>query len=301
MLVNKANIAAVFENINSAFQVSFDGAPIEWEKTTMLVPSGALTEKYNWISDFPQMKPWIGDKVLKALSASDYSITNEEYEATIRVRRVDIETDQLGKYAIQARNIGTTAKQWPEELDADLKNNAFATVCYDGQYFYDTDHPVAGSTYSNLITPALSAATTAAAAASLGAAITTLEAVTDDEGRKLGVVADMLEVPSALRATGSLLCNSPILTDLSPNPYYGQLKLKVNPRLTSAVKWAVHCTSRAIKPFVFQQRKAPIPVQQIDTTSTEVFMRGNLLFGVESSGNAGYGLWQLSCGSNGTT
>ena len=108
-----------------------------------------------------------------------------------------------------------------------------------------------------------------------------------------------LEVPPALEAAGRILCDSDKLLDDTPNPYKGTATLLVNPWLTSATAWFLHVTNRPIKPYIFQQRKAPVFVQQTNMESDDVFKRGQYNFGAESSGNAGYGLWQMSYGSTG--
>lgn len=299
MLVNKANLTAVFLTLKTTFNKAFDAAPSLWQNTTMLVPSGSSQNDYTWLSRFPKMRKWLGDKVLKALVAHQYTVVNDDWEATVEVDRNDIEDDNLGIYGPQAQEAGFSAKQLPDELDADLKNNSFSNTCYDGQYFYDTDHSVAGSSVSNKGTAALSAATTAEAAASYGAARLAVMSFTDDEGRPLALIPDLLEVPPALEATGRLLMENEKLTDESPNPYRGTAKLLVNPRLTSSTAWFLHVTNRPVKPFVYQERKKPEFVQQTTAESDSVFMRKKFRFGTEARAAGGYGLWQLSYGSTG--
>jgi phage major head subunit gpT-like protein len=152
---------------------------------------------------------------------------------------------------------------------------------------------------SNLGTAALSAATTAAAAASYGAARLAIMSFTDDEGRPLALIPDLLEVGPALEATGRLLMENEKLTDESPNPYRGTAKLLVNPRLTSATAWFLHVTNRPLKPFIYQERKAPVFVQQVTEEADAVFMRKKFRFGAEARAAGGYGLWQMSYGSTG--
>ena len=299
MLVNAQNLTAVFINLKTIFNKAFEAAPSQWQETTMLVPSGSSQNDYAWLSRFPRMRKWLGDKVTKSLAAFKYTIVNDDWETTVEVDRNDIEDDQIGIYAPMAQEAGFSSKQLPDEIDADLKNGAFAGICYDGQYFYDTDHPVAGASVSNKGTAALSAATTAAAAASYGAARTAIMSITDDEGRPLALIPDVLEVPPALEATARLLCESDKLTDQSPNPYKGTARVLVNPRLTSSTAWFLHVTNRPLKPFVFQQRKAPVFVSQTDMNADNVFMRKNYLFGAEARCAGGYGLWQMSYGSTG--
>ncbi|HCU69237.1 MAG TPA: head protein [Desulfomicrobium sp.] len=301
MLVNKSNLELVFINLKTTFNKAFDAAPSLWQKTTMLVPSGSSQSDYGWLSRFPRMRKWIGDKVIKALEAFKYTVVNDDWEATVEVDRNDIEDDNLGIYSPMAQEAGYSSKQLPDEIDADLKNNAFANLCYDGQYFYDTDHPVgeARTSTSNKGTAVLSAATTAAAAASYGAARTAIMSFKDDEGRPLGLIPDVLEVPPALEATARLICENEKLTDQSPNPYRGTATVIVNPRLTSATAWFLHVTTRPIKPFVYQERKKPVFVQQVDPASDDVFMRKKFKFGAEARAAGGYGFWQMSYGSTG--
>ena len=299
MLVNAQNLTAVFINLKTIFNKAFEAAPSQWQETTMLVPSGSSQNDYAWLSRFPRMRKWLGDKVIKSLAAFKYTIVNDDWETTVEVDRNDIEDDQIGIYAPMAQEAGFSSKQLPDEIDADLKNGAFAGTCYDGQYFYDTDHPVAGASVSNKGTAALSAATTAAAAASYGAARTAIMSITDDEGRPLALIPDVLEVPPALEATARLICESDKLTDQSPNPWKGTARVLVNPRLTSTTAWFLHVTNRPLKPFVFQQRKAPVFVSQTDMNADNVFMRKNYRFGAEARCAGGYGLWQMSYGSTG--
>lgn len=304
MLLNKAAILAVFTTLKTVFNKAFEAAPSIWEKTTMKIPSGSGQNDYSWLGRFPKMRKWVGEKVYKKLKAHKYTVVNDDWEATVAVDRNDIEDDNLGIYKPMAQDAGFSAKQLPDEIDADLKNNAFTNECYDGQYFYDTDHPVTNangveSDVSNKGTAALSAATNTLAAASYGAARQAIMSFTDNEGRPLGLVPDLLEVPPALETTAKILCESDKLLDDTPNPYKGTATYIVNPRLTSSTQWMLHVTSRPIKPYIYQERKAPVFVSQTSMEADDVFNRKEYKFGAEARAAGGYGLWQLSYGSTG--
>ncbi len=299
MLVNKANLTAVFITLKTTFNKAFEAAPSVWEKTTMKVPSGSSQNDYTWLSRFPKMIKWLGSKTVKVLKAFTYTVINDDYEATVEVDRNDIEDDNLGIYAPMAKEAGFSSKQLPDEIDAELKNDAFTNLCYDGQYFYDTDHSVAGASVSNKGTAALSAATKTLITASYGAARLAIMNFKDDDGRPLGLIPNLLEVPPALEATANMICKNPKLEDDKPNPYFGTAEVLVNPRLTSSTKWMLHVTNRPLKPFVYQERKAPVFVQQVNPDTEDVFMRKKFKFGSEARAAGGYGLWQLSYGSTG--
>ena len=305
MLVNKSNLQEIFTNLKTTFHKAFDAAPVIWPSIAMLVPSGSSQNDYKWLSQFPRMRKWIGEKVIKALEGFGYAITNDDWEATIGVRRNDIEDDNLGIYAPMAQSAGESAKQLPDEIVADLVNGVFVNTCYDKQYFCDTDHPVGDGnggvlSVSNKLTVALSAASQAAAIASIGAARTMMAKFKDDEGRPLNIVGDTLMVPPALEDIANVLANNTNLEDGKPNPYKGTIKVVMNPRMTSDTAWMLLCTSKAVKPFIYQERKKPGFVSQTDMNADGVFMRAEYKYGAEARAAGGYAFWQLCVGSTGT-
>lgn len=299
IIVNAASLGQIFTNLKTIFNKAFDAAPAVWQKIGMLVPSNSKQVDYAWLENFPKMRRWVGDKVLKNIKAGKYVLVNEDFEATVSVKRNDIDDDTLGIYAPQAQGAGFSAKQWPDELIMEKVNGAFTTECFDGQYFCDTDHPVADASVSNKGTVALSCATQAAAIASYGAARTAMRKFKDAEGRPLNITPNVLLVPPALEHIALALINNDRLDDGKANPYKGTAEVVVDARLTSDTAWFLLDTTKPIKPFIFQQRKAPVFVSQTDMNADGVFMRGEYNFGAESRGAAGYGFWQLCYGSTG--
>ncbi|WP_140918184.1 Mu-like prophage major head subunit gpT family protein [Limnobaculum xujianqingii] len=300
MIVNKKNIAVFFLNLKTTFQNALKSAPSQWQKIAMKVPSSGKVNDYSWLSNFPAMRKWVGDKVLKALSAFKYTVVNDDWEATIWVDRNDLEDDQTGQYALQAKSAGESGAQLPDDIVFDLVNTAFNSVCYDGQYFFDTDHPMGSGTFSNRSTKALSTDSLAAAKASFGAARTQMQKVKDDDGRALNVRPNILLVPVALEDTARALMTVERLEDGKANIYKGACEVVVEPRLTSDTAWYLLDTSKPLMPFIYQERKAPQPVDTADGMTDDEFNRRLLKFGVEARAAGGYGLWQLAYGSTGT-
>jgi len=300
MIVNASTLKAIFVNLKTTFNNAFDAAPNQWQDVAMVVPSTARANDYKWLSGFPRMQKWIGDKAVKALSASGYSITNDDWEATVEVDRNDIEDDNLGIYAPQAQMAGFSAKQLPDEIVFDLVNKAFSTQCYDGQYFFDTDHPVNGQSVSNKGSKKLSAASLAAAKASYGAGRTAMKKFKDDEGRPLNITPNILLVPPALEDEANTLMTVERLEDGKANPYKNTAKVVVAPWLTSDDAWFLLDTTKPVKPFIYQERKKPVFVEQTDPQADNVFNRKKYKFGAEARAAGGYGFWQLAYGSDGS-
>lgn len=305
MIVNKATLGAVFINLKTTFNNAFAAAPAQWEKIAMLVPSSSGQNDYKWLATFPRMKKWIGDKQIKALAAFSYTIVNNDFEATVEVDRNDIEDDQLGIYAPQAQMAGESAKQLPDEIVFDLVDKGFASKCFDGQYFFDADHPGKAAdgteiSVSNMFAKALSIDTTAKARASYGAARTAMKKFKDDEGRPLNITPNVLLVGPALEDTANALMTADRLEDGKTNPYKGTATVIVDAHLTSDTAWYLLDTSKPVKPFIYQQRKSPEFVQQTNPEADDVFNRKKFKFGAEARCAGGYGFWQLAYGSTGT-
>ncbi|WP_211097233.1 Mu-like prophage major head subunit gpT family protein [Herbaspirillum sp. ST 5-3] len=305
MLVNKESLSNLFISLKTTFNNAFSAAPSVWQKIAMKVPSTSGQNDYAWLSKFPKMRKWIGDKAVKALEGFKYTIVNDDFEATVEVDRNDIEDDNLGIYAPQAQMAGESAAQLPDEIVIDLVNNGFTAICYDGQYFFDTDHPVKqkdGTTasVSNKGTKALSIATLAAAQASFGAGRTAMRKFKDDEGRPLNCKPNILMVGPALEDTANALVTTDRLEDGKPNPYKGTCEVVVDGRIESDTAWFLLDTTKPVKPFIYQERKAPVFVQQTDMSADDVFNRRKFKFGAEARAAGGYGFWQLAYGSDGS-
>lgn len=140
--------AAILTALNTGVKKNFqDGyaamrADAFWEKVATLVPSSGASNTYGWLGDFPALREWVGDRVVKDMKASGYSITNRLFEATVGVQRTQIEDDQFGHYAPIAKSMGQEAAQHPDRLVQSVITAGGTSLCYDGQYFFDVDHPV---------------------------------------------------------------------------------------------------------------------------------------------------------------
>lgn len=142
MLVNAANLKTLFTGFKGAFNKGFESAPSFYERVAMIVPSQVREEEYGWLGQLPQVREWIGPRVVQNLTAHSYVIKNRAFELTVSVRRDDISDDQYGIYAPMFGELGKAAGELPDQLVFGLLNNGFTGTCYDGQYFFNTDHPV---------------------------------------------------------------------------------------------------------------------------------------------------------------
>ncbi|APO76104.1 Mu-like prophage major head subunit gpT [Rhizobium etli 8C-3] len=135
-------LAAAQRGFKTSFQKGFAGITAMYASVATIVPSNSSEETYGWLGDIPKLREWIGDRHVKALSSKGYSIKNRKFEGTISVSRDDIEDDKLGLYGTRFEMLGNSAATHPDEITFELINAGFTTLCYDGQNFFDTDHPV---------------------------------------------------------------------------------------------------------------------------------------------------------------
>lgn len=142
MLINRANLADMFRGFQMIFQGALQQAPSMYGRFVTEVPSQTSEEKYAWLGTMPRFREWLGDRVLQSLSTSDYTIKNKPFEMSIEVDRDDIEDDKIGIYTPIIQQMGSESKTHPDELVCALIASGFNSLCYDGQYFFDTDHPV---------------------------------------------------------------------------------------------------------------------------------------------------------------
>ncbi|MGB6229715.1 MAG: Mu-like prophage major head subunit gpT family protein [Litorimonas sp.] len=142
MILNEQSIELAFKGFKTRYTAAYDEAPIDWDKIAMTINSGSREETHGWLGQFPQLREWLGgERQLKDMEAHGFTIVNRKFEATVNISRDDFEDDRLGVFGPMMAEMGHRARQHPEELVFNLLAAGFATTCYDGQLYFDTDHP----------------------------------------------------------------------------------------------------------------------------------------------------------------
>ncbi len=141
-IITPALIQAHFKQFSKLFQGAFDGAEPEWDKIAFKTTSSSKENTYGWLGQFPGFREWVGDRVHKDMAAHGYSITNKHFEDSVSINRNEIEDDNIGVYGALMAELGRAGAMFPDQLVFNLLKNAENELCYDGQPFFDTDHPV---------------------------------------------------------------------------------------------------------------------------------------------------------------
>ncbi len=146
MKISTANLDALRVGFSTAYKTGLDQAPSQYKSVATVIPSSTAENRYGWLGKFPNLREWIGDRVINGMAEHDYSVKNKDWELTVGVGRNDIEDDNLGIYTPMFQEMGQSAAALPDRLVFSLLKAGFSSACYDGQYFFDTDHPVIDET-----------------------------------------------------------------------------------------------------------------------------------------------------------
>lgn len=141
MIVNASSLRDLFQGFNTSFNKGLQSTVAHWDTVAMKVPSTGASENYSWLTGMPSIREWLGDRIVNSLSAARYVIENKEFELTISVKRKQIEDDQYGIFGKPLEQMGYETAQHPDDLVFTLLGGGTGIKCYDGQFFFDTDHP----------------------------------------------------------------------------------------------------------------------------------------------------------------
>jgi phage major head subunit gpT-like protein len=269
--------------------------------------SDQASETYAWLGSSPAMREWIGGRLAKAMRENGITITNKKFEATLEVLLDEIRRDKTGQVMIRVNEMADRANaHWVKLLSA-LIIAGEAGLCYDGQYFFDTDHSEGDSgTQDNDITLNIGT-TTAPTAAEFETAV--LQSVSqiigfkDDQGEPMNENAMdfTVMVPTPFMAPAAAALKNPVIVDASgsrtntiTNLGGFNFQLVVNPRLTWTEKFATFRADGNVKPFILQE-EVELEVTALAEGSEEEFKNDRHLYGIKAIRNVGFGYWQHAC------
>lgn len=191
-----------------------------YTRVATVVPSTTREEEYGWLKDIPQIREWIGDRQINALADDGYKIKNKPFELTVGVNADDINDDRVGIYAPKFKFMGDEVERFPNRMVYSLLKAGTVSKCYDGQPFFDANHPYTKA------------------------------------DRTAGVQSNLVA--------------------------------------GAGVPWFILSTKRPLKPLIYQERQKFEYVELTKPDDPNVFMRKELLYGVDGRANAGFGFWQMA-------
>lgn len=252
------NIRALRTQVYTNWRQGYGSVETFWQKLAMRVSSSTSQNDYAWMADLPKMREWLGSRTIHNLSTHSYALKNKTFELTLGIKREHIEDDNLGVYASMAEVYGKSVAQHRDELTATLLQTGHAVICFDGQNFFDTDHPVnpfdaAMLTYQNYWSSgkALTQANFLIQRAIMAGYV-------GETGKPVKARATMLVVPPALEGAAIEIVVNERTANGSSNTTRGMTDYMVIDDLAGEdTTWYLMDLSKPIKPLLMQVRREP--------------------------------------------
>lgn len=284
------------------------------DQVSNLFNSDQPSETYEFLGQVPQMREWLGGRDAKSFNASNFEIVNKHYESTIQIAVKDARRDKTGQLRVRMADQAQRAQgHWAELLGALIVGGEAAT-CYDGQFFFDTDHVTGDSgSQSNDIQadisgyPVENAGTVTAPSAgevqwAVMEGITKILGFVDDQGQPMNENASSflvmcpltLQIPMQTALTA--LATRAMTENINANFVQGiTVNVVGSARLSSWTdKFAVIRTDSNIKPFIRQQETGTMMKAKAEGSDFE-FDNDAWEFGIDTWRNVGYGMWEHAC------
>lgn len=141
-IVSSPVLNALRTGFRADFQKTLESVEPQFEKVASVIPSTTKSNTYGWLGAMPSFREWVGARQFQSLKESSYAIVNKTFESSVEVSRDDIEDDNLGIYKPAVQEMAREGGSFPDELVFGLLKDGFTTPCFDGQNFFDADHPV---------------------------------------------------------------------------------------------------------------------------------------------------------------
>jgi phage major head subunit gpT-like protein len=280
-------------------------------QVSMYFNSDQESETYRWLGQAPALREWVGGRQAKGLRDNGMTIKNVKFESTLEFDVDDMRRDKTGQVVVRINDLaGRTNAHWGDLL-SDLIKAGASSLCYDGQYFYDTDHQEGKSgQQSNKITvdisglPATQHGSPTLPSAeemmfTILAGIQQILLFLDDQGKPMNTSAKnfLVQVPVGLMAPAMAAVYNTVFASGVTNTLVNsgfKIELEINPNLTETDTIHVFRTDANIKPFI-RQEELGVQMKAIAEGSELEFHNDKHEYGVKTIRNVGYGYWQYAC------
>lgn len=261
----------------------------DWQKIASIMPSDHDKEEYDWLGAAPPMREWTDTRRLQGLRPFSYTLTNQDWEATLEIDRNAFHDNKLGHIPMRVKALANSYyKKVIAEVFSKLDYGETGLAFDSNEFFHDTREIGDSGTIDNLLSGGYSASTTEVRAG-LAAAVTAMMTFKDDWGNPLGLQPDTIVcapamyimISEALQAdvAGHQRTEAEFVKNIIPSPWID----------ADTLDWYVLCTSETVKPIIFQDRQKPEVTSLDKPDSQDVFMKKMLYYGVDARFTVGYG------------
>lgn len=301
---------AIIGEFYNTLQQDLGGAWVP--QVSNLFNSDQESETYKWLGMAPAMREWVGGRSAKGFRENGITIANKTFEATLEVLVDEMRRDKTGQVLTRVRELAQRTNAHWAKLLSTLVIAGEAAVCYDGQYFFDTDHAEGDSgSQSNDISNNVTTTTAPTAGemeSGILAAIRAILSFKDDQAEPMNENARrfLVMVPVPFMAATAAAVGSSIIVDTAAtggrnntlitlgNVGGFSIEVAVNARLTWTDRFAVFRADGETKAFIRQEEEG-VTLSAIAEGSELEFKENKHQYGVKAIRNVGYGYWQRAC------
>ena len=317
-IITNSLLRAIDRQLSREFQRARQAAKTNWMRVATRVPSGTAEQVYGWLKEFPLMREWAkgADRPFADIAENAVSVTNKKWGNGVKIARESIEDDQLGIYAPMVRSLGQESMLSIDRETFKAMNGGFRAICYDGQNFFDTDHPVAANVdgtggtedVSNVLLGAPTAAVRTAGATAADAVTTggtvkgyarykiafTVAGAIGAAAFTLSVNGGAASAAVVTAAGGYDIPNTGIHIDFEAGTVFvvGDAWEWRGRRA-----WYLLATMHELKPMIYQER-TPVEIESVmRLDDNNVFLKDEYWYGARARRAYSYGYWQMAIAS----
>ncbi len=270
------------------------------------------SETYNWIGMVPQLREWVGGRQAKGFIENGITIVNKSWEATLRILTKDLRRDKTGQLEVRIGELTKRANTHWAKLLSTLILNGASQLCYDGQFFFDTDHVDGDSgAQSNKIDVDISALPVSVhgvvtdpsseeMAKAIFKGISQISSFVDDQGEPMNedAMSFIVMVPMsfhevALSAVKNAILTNGVINTTATSDF--KIEVVTNVRLASWTdKFAIFRTDSDTKSMIMQEEQSLSVAAKAEGSEFEFDNKAHE-YGLEADRNVGYGFWQDAC------
>lgn len=314
-MISPAQFNLFKSTINTMAGAAYAETPTHYKRICTTVPSSSAQNVYGWTGMLPKPRLWTGPRVVVEAAPQTYTLVNKPFEETLGINRIDLDDDMAGIYYRQIPDLARQLKRQPDYWNRDLLeargdySSTADQLGFDGLAHWNTAHPVdlyntAAGTYCNDFTGGGQTISIGGVSTLVGGALglTALATMREymgilkaEDGEPMGITPDVIMFPSMLEMEIDVLLKSAFFSPPSFGTFTGQVGAVDNPGrrfgleplknellgagTTHGRDWYLLDTTKAIKPFLHQEREPTVMVPRMSPSDPVVFDENRYLWG----------------------
>lgn len=297
-----------------------------YQRFAMRIASTKDRENHRFLGSAPALRLWGDGRVAQGIRSERYDVDNQKYEATISVKRDELDDEQTNQIRPRIQQLSARAAQHKDDLLAQLlilggsvdstgttyNSNTPIGLGYDGVSYFNTAH-VSGNSgnQNNAVTTSISDGTNHIATVAEWRDIqrkmfTQMMAFKDDQGKPMmpnqpGAFTLLVHPANYANATEAAMAQ---IISQTTNVFQGLVKVAAWPWLatySALIGSGIQAQGYSyllydgdpIKPMIFQDRM-PIEFGMRELNSDKGWETEEYEYGVRARYAMAYGAWQFA-------